>query len=120
MGAASVIATIGFGATVFMLRVLVALLCERVSWSRDRNALVEPPRRKDALQILNAVSDRTLLRDLRSIRSDDCGELLEKQNHEKGEYESGLTALNIGIISGKFGGRAVRAKHGGVRWERSL
>ena len=119
MGTASVIAAIGFGATVFMLRVLVALLCEGVPWFRYGDALVEL-QRKEALQVLSVVSDHTHLRDLRSSRSDDCVELLENQNHEKGEYGSGLTALDVGIISGKFGGRTVRAKHSGVRWERSL
>ncbi|MGB8581308.1 MAG: hypothetical protein WCD47_10840 [Candidatus Sulfotelmatobacter sp.] len=118
MATASVIAAIGFGGTVFMLWVLIALLREGVPWSRYEDALVEP-RRKEALQV-SVVSDRMHLPDLRSSRSDDRVELSENQNHEKGEHGSGLTAVDVGIISGKFGGRPVRAKYSGIRWEPGL
>ncbi|MGB8989238.1 MAG: hypothetical protein WCC37_21740, partial [Candidatus Sulfotelmatobacter sp.] len=114
MGAASVIAIIGFGATVFMLRVLVALLCERAPRSRYPDALLDS-QRKEALHVLSGASNRTLLGDLRSSR-DDRVDLLENQNHEKGEYDSGLTALDVCIISGRFGARSVHPNRS-VRWE---
>jgi hypothetical protein len=118
MGTASVIAIIGFAATVFMLWVLVALLCERVPRSRYSDAHVEP-QRKEALHVLSVASNRTHVRDLRSY-SNDRVELLENHNHEKGEYGSGLTAFDVCTVSGKFGWRAVRTKHSFVRREHEL
>lgn len=122
MESGSLIATIGFGATVFMLWFLGALLHDGVRWSRYRVArsVRKPRRRKKIWQDLSLVSPGAHLREVRSNRPVDRVELLENENHEKGEYGSGLSALDIGIISGKFGGRTVNAKYSGVRWERSL
>jgi hypothetical protein len=121
MAAASVIAAIGFGATVFMLWVLIALLRDGVRWSRYQVARVAryPQPRKEVLQILSVTSDGTHLRQVGSNRSDDRVELLENQNHEKGEYGSGLCALGVCTMSGKFGWRAVYPKYS-VRRERGF
>jgi hypothetical protein len=116
MGSASVIAIIGFGATVFMLWVLVALLCERAPRSRYSDALLDP-QRKEALHVLSVASNHAHLRDLRS--RDDRVELLENQNHENGEYDSALTALDVCIISGRVGARSVHSNRS-VRWERGF
>jgi hypothetical protein len=122
MGAASLIAAIGFGATAFMLWVLAALLRDGVRWSDYRVVRVarNTRSREETRRGLSLASDGAHLPEARSNRRGHRVELLENQNHGKSEYDSGLTALDVCSISGKFSWRAVRAKYSGVRWERSL
>jgi hypothetical protein len=86
MGTASVVAAIGFGATVFMLWVLVALLLDGALWSRYLVARVarKPQPRKVVLQVVSVASDGVGSREVGSNRCGDRVELLENQNHEKG------------------------------------
>jgi hypothetical protein len=121
MEAASLIATIGFGAKLFMLWFLGSPLRAGDSWSRCRVARARKLRpRREILPVFSIALDRMRLREEGSSHSDDRLELLENQNHEKGEYDSGLAALDACVITGKLRGRSVRAKYNRARWERSL
>jgi hypothetical protein len=122
MGTASVIAAIGFGGTVFMLWVLIALLREGAPTFRYSFTLAAPEttRKNEGLQLLSVAFEDTSLWEGTKNRSDDYVELLENKNHEKGVCDSGLTALDVCNVSGRFGRRPVRAKYSIVRWERGL
>jgi hypothetical protein len=122
MGAASVIAIIGFGGTVFMLWVLIALLREEtLTFHPLTLAAREPADSKERPQrLLSVPFDDTYAWKMGRNCNDDRVELLENQNHEMGEYDSGLTALDVCIISGKFGRRPVHTRRSSIRWERGL
>ncbi|MGA7376753.1 MAG: hypothetical protein WBW36_10425 [Candidatus Sulfotelmatobacter sp.] len=122
MGTASVIAAIGFGGTVFMLWVLIALLGEEAPTFRYSVALVaqEPAHRNEGLQLVSVAFDDRYLWEAARNRSDDCVELLENINHEKGVCDSGLSALDVCNVSGRFCRRPVHPKYSFVRWERGL
>ncbi|MFZ1929841.1 MAG: hypothetical protein WAU50_11940 [Candidatus Sulfotelmatobacter sp.] len=122
MGTASVIAAIGFGGTVFMLWVLIALLGEEAPTFRYSVALVEQETTQgnEGLQLLSVAFDDTSLWKGAKNRSDDYVELLENKNHEKGVCDSGFTALDVCNVSGRFSRRPVHPKYSFVRWERGL
>ncbi|MGC2822540.1 MAG: hypothetical protein WA198_22800 [Candidatus Sulfotelmatobacter sp.] len=118
MGTASVTAAIGFGGTVLMLWVLIALLREEAPTFRHSVTLVA--QRNEGLQLFSVAFDDTSLWEVAKSRSDDYAELLENKNHEKGVCDSGLTALDVCNVSGRFSRRPVHPKYSFVRWERGL
>jgi hypothetical protein len=117
MGTASVVAAIGFGAAVFMLGFLIALLREGAPSVRYwvARALRKPQR--EGVQVLSAAFDGCGAgREL----SDGRVELLENENHEKEKSGSGLIALDVRTISGGVGWRAIHSKRSFVLRERRL
>jgi hypothetical protein len=109
MGAAAVVAGIGFGAAAFMLRVLIALLRER---SPSVCYWVVPVRRGP-----EKGKDREALRRIyvdKSCCATAEGSVpyreLEKENHDKGNYREGLIVLDVRNVYGKLGGRAIHTR----------
>ncbi|MGA8837834.1 MAG: hypothetical protein WCF74_11715 [Candidatus Sulfotelmatobacter sp.] len=118
MGAASVVAAVGFCGAGFMLWFLIALLREGAPsvcyW-------VVPVRRKEreALHMLRVRLD-----------GGDCGtactgsnyrvDLLENENHEKGKDGSSLITLDVRTISGRLGWRAIQSQRSYVLREHRL
>jgi hypothetical protein len=120
MGAASVVAAIGFGGAVFMLRFLLALLREGAPsvcyW-------VVPVRRKpqrEAFQVLSIGYEGCACCETGSNRSEFRVELLENENREKGKYGSSPITVDGRISSGRLGWRAIHPKHSYGLRERRL
>ena len=119
MGAASVVAAVGFCGAGFMLWFLVALLREGAPsvcyW-------VVPVRRKEreALHMLR----------VRYAGGDCCGtactaskyrvDLLENENHEKGKAGSSFITLGVRTTSGRLGWRTIQSQRSYVLRERRL
>lgn len=118
MEAASVVAAIGFGGAIFMLCFLIALLREQAPSIRHRATLAQRKLRIRHLQVLRIAYDDGACLETGSNGSDRAVELLEKQNHEKGEY--GSTDLNVCISFGTLGWRTVQPKRRFVRREREF
>ncbi|MGA7299668.1 MAG: hypothetical protein WBX10_05145, partial [Candidatus Sulfotelmatobacter sp.] len=70
--------------------------------------------------LVSVAFDDSYLWEAARNRSDDCVELLENINHEKGVCDSGLSALDVCNVSGRFSRRPVHPKYSFVRWERGL
>jgi hypothetical protein len=120
MGTASEIAIIGFGGTVFMLWVLIALWREETPTFHSLTLAEGAESKERPQRLLSVPFDDTYVWKAGRNCSDDRVELLENQNHEMGEYDSGLTALDVCIISGSFGRRPIHPRRSSVRWERGL
>jgi hypothetical protein len=120
MGAASVVAAIGFGGAVFMLWFLLALLREGAP---SVCCWVVPVRRKpprEAFQVLSIAYEGGDCCETGTNRSELRVELLENENREKGKYGSSPITLDGRIISGRLGRRAIHPKHSYVLRERRL
>lgn len=114
MGIASVVAAIGFGAAVFMLGFLIALLREGASvryWVEP--VLAKPPR--EGL-LSGAYDGRGAGRELSEGRA----KLSENENHDQEKSGSGLITLDVRTISGGVGWRAIHSKRSFVLRERHL
>jgi hypothetical protein len=116
MGTASVVAAIGFGAAVFMLGFLIALLREGASSVRYWVVPVFGKPQRAGVQVLNVAYDGDAGRE----PGDGRVELLENENHEKEKSGSGLIALDVRTISGGVGWRAIHSKRSFVLRERRL
>jgi len=119
MGAASVVAAIGFGAAAFMLRFLMALLGEGTPSVCYR---VVPVRRKlekgEDQEALGRIYVDESCRATAANRSAPYRGALEKQNHAEGRYGQGLIAIDVRDVSGRAGWRAINAKHNAVPGQR--
>jgi hypothetical protein len=121
LGTASVVAAIGFGAAVFMLGFLIALLREgapsvfyRVVPTGGRSK-----KQKD-LEGLRRIYGNENCCATESDRSERYRQLLENLHHEKGTSGSGLITLDVRTISGGVGWRAIHPKRSFTLRERRL
>jgi hypothetical protein len=119
MGAAPVVAAIGFCGAGFMLWFLIALLREGAPsvwyW-----AVPVPRKEREALHMLR----------VRYAGGDRCGtaftssnyrvDLLENENHEKGKDSSSLITLDLRTVSGRLGWRAIQSQRNYALRERRL
>jgi hypothetical protein len=121
MGAAWLVAAIGFGGAVFMLRFLLALLREGAP---SVCCWVVPVRRKPEkekdLEALSRIYADDNCRTTEAHRSECYRQLLENENHEQGKYGSGPITLDGRIVSGRLGWRAIPPKHSYVLREPRL
>jgi hypothetical protein len=119
MGAASVVAAIGFGAAAFMLRVLMALLREGPPSVCYR---VVPVSRKlekgEDLEALGRIYVDESCRATEANRSAPYRGVLEKENHDEGRYGQGLIAIDVRDVSGRADWRAINARHNAVLRQR--
>jgi hypothetical protein len=115
MGTASVVAAIGFGAAVFMLGFLIALLREGPSSVRYWVVpVLRKPQREGALSV--TYDGRGAGCKLRVDRV----KLSENENHDQKKSGSGLIIFDVRTISGGMGWRAIYSKRSFVLRERRL
>jgi hypothetical protein len=115
MGAASVVAAVGFGAAAFMLRFLMALLGEGAPSVCYRVVPVgrKVEKEKD-LEALDRIYVDESCRATEANRSASYRRVLEKENHDEGRRGQGLIAIDVRDVSGRAGWRAINAKHNAV------
>jgi hypothetical protein len=117
MGTASVVAAIGFGAAVFMLGFLIALLREGAPSVRYWVAPVLRKPQREGVQVLRAAYDgRGAGREL----SNGGVKLSENENHDQKKNGSGLITLDVRAVSRGVGWRAIHSKRSFVLRERRL
>ena len=112
MWAAWIVAAIALAGAAFMLRVLIAFLCERA----PSVCYLAVPARTEALrEVVGAWSDDYVEDDSRTAECK-CGEyyeeLLENGNYAKKECSSGLIALDVRPVSRGLGWRSIRPRPG--------
>jgi len=111
MGTALVVAAIGFGAAVFMLGFLIALLGEGAPsvcyWALPVRGDSEKEGHHAVLCGIYLDED---CRATESGRGDNCLELLENENHEKEKRAAGLITFDVRHVSGWPGWRSIRAR----------
>jgi hypothetical protein len=119
MGAAPVVAAVGFGAAAFMLRFLMALLGERAPSVCYRAMPVCRKREKgEDLEALGRIYVDESCRATEANRSASYRRVLEKENHDEGRHGQGLIAIDVRDVSGRPDWRAINAKHNAVLGQR--
>ena len=115
MGAASVVAAVGFGAAAFMLRVLMGLLregapsvCYRVVRVCRKLKKGEDP------EALGRIYVDESYRATEANRSAPYRGVLEKENHDEGRYGQGLIAIDVRDFAGRADRCAINSKHNAV------
>jgi hypothetical protein len=119
MGAATVVAAIGFGSAVFMLGFLIALVREGAPAVCYWVVPSHRKRQRDSLQ-LSGLLDEGDYCEKGCIRGDGRAEFVENKNHENGNYSSGLITLDVRTISGGLGWRAIQSQRNYILRERRL
>jgi hypothetical protein len=119
MGAASIVAAVGFGAAAFMLSFLMALLREGAPSVGYRVVPVHWKLEKEKdLEALDRIYVDETCRATEANRSPSYRGVLEKEKHDEGRRGQGLIAIDVRNVSGGADWRAINAQHNVVLGQR--
>jgi hypothetical protein len=109
MNAAWLVAAIGFGAAIFMIGFLIALLRESapsVCYWVGMSGWESHQEKEDDFEAVNSTDDGQNCHSPMVNVGECCWQLAENENHEKRKCSSGLIAFDVHIISDELGWRA--------------